>query len=194
MFNSLLLLLSPQTAWNRVAAGKAGYLSLILLVLLPMAAGSIWFEGYGLNKWGDQQGALDRQMTVKVERIERYQIAQAVSATVLFIGGAFLLQHLAHSFNFYPPFKESFTLSVYGWSPYLWARCLDAYPAAPTWACWLAGAVLSMRCLYLGVGLILKPDQTKGFGVFMMATFLGAMLSALGHFIAISILNGRLWK
>ena len=194
MLNSILLLLAPQTAWNRIANGKPSLVGLVLLVLLPLAIGSIWFEGYALKRWGDRQGELNRQMVVDEQRIQRYQIAQGVSALVLFAAGAYLLQHLAHSFNFYPPFKESFTLAVYGWSPYLWFHVLDAHPGASTWVCWFLGAVASMRCLYLGVALVLKPDQTKGFGVYMMASFLGAMLSALGHFVAISILNGRLWR
>lgn len=194
MFNALLLLFAPQTAWNRIASGKSNLFGVVLLLLLPLIAGSVWFEGYGLKRWGDKQGEIERQMTVDAQRVERYQIAQATSAVVMFVLGAFVLQHLAHSFNFYPPLKESFTLAAYGWSPYLFFRCLDAHPSMPTWFCWMLGAVASLRCLYHGVALVLKPDQTKGFGVYMMAVFLGAMLSALGHFVAVSILNGRLWR
>ena len=46
--------------------------------------------------------------------------------------------------------------------------------------------------LYHGVAVLLKPEQTKGFGLFLFAFVLITFLSALGHLMGQLVLQGRL--
>jgi len=192
MLNAIMLLLSPVGAWNRIAKSRAHPLAVFLLTLLPLLAGAVWVEGYGIARWGTHQGELSRILTVETSRIQKYQAAQAVLLIMTFIGGGFMIRVIAHSFHFFPSFQQSFTLAVYGWSPFLFVRILDAHPAIASWGCWILGAVFSVRALYHGVGIVLQPDQTKGFGMFLVASLLGTMLTGLTHFLAQAVLSGRI--
>ena len=61
-------------------------------------------------------------------------------------------------------------------SPILLARFLDAVPALNTWLLGL-GALLSISVLYHGIRLVLRPDQTKGFGIYLVSAII-VILSA----------------
>jgi uncharacterized membrane protein YecN with MAPEG domain len=61
-----------------------------------------------------------------------------------------------------------------------------------TWLCWIIGAIVAVHVLYYGVGLIFQPDQTKGFGVFLMCAIVVLSLGGLAHFVALALLRRQM--
>ena len=102
-------------------------------------------------------------------------------------------------FNNHPPLERTHTLPevkdtvmAYGFGPIILARILDGFPQLNTWVCWAIGAVGSVSVLYHGIGMILRPDQTKGFGLYLMAIIIVVLMSGLAHFAAVSVLHGKI--
>lgn len=191
MLNAIILLLAPVQAWNRVAKARSHFLSVLFLMLLPLIALCLWVEGFGIAKWGTTHGELSRTLTVESSRILKYQASQAILLVLSFFIGGAMMKVISNSVHFFPSFQQSFTLVAYGWSPFVLMRLLDAHPSFASWGCWILGAVFSVRSLYHGVGIVLQPDQTKGFGLFLVASLLGIMMTGLAHFLSLSVLSGR---
>jgi hypothetical protein len=105
---------------------------------------------------------------------------------------ALVLTWVAASFQLHNSFGQCFTLMAYGFSPILLGRYLDAIPALNTWVCWSIGVFVALSVLYHGVGHALKPEQTKGFGLYLLSIMLVVASSALSHFTARAILLGRI--
>jgi hypothetical protein len=44
------------------------------------------------------------------------------------------------------------------------------------------------------VGMVLRPDQTKGFGLYLIAIIIIVLVSALAHFAAVAVLHGKVFR
>jgi hypothetical protein len=56
------------------------------------------------------------------------------------------------------------------------------------------GALLAASILYHGVGLVLKPEQTKGFGLYLVSAMIVVFSSGVIHAIAGAVLRGKIWR
>ena len=54
----------------------------------------------------------------------------------------------------------------------------------------LIGITLSASALYMAIPLVLQPDQTKAFGIFIFSILMLVVLSAFSHWIVVSRLAG----
>ena len=117
-----------------------------------------------------------------------------MASLVVILAGSFLLKSVAQSFGVLCTFGGCFVLMACGFMPIFLLRVLDGIPQVNTWICWGIGAALSLRILYHGVALWLKPEQTKGFGVFLVSIVYTFVLSGLVHFAAIQVLHGKLLR
>jgi hypothetical protein len=151
-------------------------------------------EGCGLVNLGlmrsDFAGATP--LRLEPELAQRYEyIRLGVDLGLLFLG-AVILNWIGQSFDVVAGFNSAFTVVSYSLGPIYLAHALDGVPQINTWLCWGIGAVLMLRLLYHGVGAVMKPDQTKGFGLFMCCAVVLLILTGLAHFMLLVILERKL--
>jgi hypothetical protein len=194
MLRALSLLFSPSKTWERMALKPPHAVTIILVSLLPLIVITFGIEGYGLLTLGESVGGIGRQLQLSMERVIRYEAFYAVASIVVIFEGTFLMKSVAESFGVITSFGGCFVLMACGFTPLFLMRIPDGVPQINTWICWAVGAVLAVRILYHGVALWLKPEQTKGFGLFLVSIVYTFVLSGLVHFAAVQVLHGRLLK
>ena len=193
MFRALSLLWSPEEEWQKAALKPPHVVVVLLISLLPLMAATLAVEGYALAKYGEIFGDIGRR-PVSVHRAIKYEVFYGIGSLVVIFIGAKLLQNVGLSFNLTSSYTVCFILVAFGYSPIFLGRLLDAVPKINTWICWAVGVALSLRILYHGVAWWLKPEQTKGFGLFLVSFVYILVLSALVHFASIQVLQGKFLK
>jgi predicted tellurium resistance membrane protein TerC len=194
MIKVLLLILSPFKTWEKIAEKNRGFLAVSILFVLPLIFIAAAGEGYGLLRWGEKRGEFAHISKVTRELALRYEIVQIALALIILFVGAQLLLSVARSFQLNATFSQAYSTVAYGFSPLFAVQLLDGIPMVNTWICWGLGAILSMTVLYHGVALMLKPDQTKGFGIYLTTVIFMLIFSGLAHFVAWSVLQEKLLK
>jgi hypothetical protein len=194
MITAFQLILTPFKAWGKINSAQWGVFKIFLLFLVPLLVLTVGLEGLALSQWGEPRGELGFIVKVSRDLAIRYSAAQlALLMTSIFLGAKFL-QWITHSFQVYTSYKQCFTLMAYGFSPIILLRLIDAIPKVNTWVCWGLGALLSIAVLYQGVGLILRPEQTKGFGLYLVSVIIVVLSGGLSHFVAVAILHGKILR
>ncbi len=165
----------------------------LLFSVLPLMILTFTVEGFSLIKYGEVFRDLAPRAVSPVRAIKYVVFYGVASLAVVFLG-AKLLQNMGKSFNLFANYSLCFILIVFGYTPIFLVRLIDALPQINTWIPWTVGVALSFRILYHGVALWLKPEQTKGFGLFLVSFVYVLVLSALVHFTSIQVLQGRFLK
>jgi hypothetical protein len=129
---------------------------------------------------------------VELGLVERYAAARLVLDLIVLFFGAKFLQSVVESFGMRIPFARVFAVAAYSLGPYYLAHALDGIPQLNTWVCWAIGMALTLQLLYHGVALVLRPDQSKGFGAFVGCATVMLFVSAVAHTIGVAVLNGKL--
>jgi hypothetical protein len=191
MIKTIQLLVFPFQTWQRIALSNSGAVAVLFVYFIPLLFLTLFLECLGLMRWGMAAGEFGRTTFLSSEMAQRYGVAQFLLSLAVLVVSAKLLQLVMHSFNLQNSFRHCFTVYAYGFSPILVMRMAHGLPMLNTWICWGIGAALSMGILYHGIGQVLRPDQTKGLGVFMMATMILLALSGLAQFISLGFLHGR---
>lgn len=186
------MIVSPFKAWGRVTTARPGYVQILALYLIPLTLLGVAVEGYSLSKWGEKRGEFEYALKVPAQSAFRYSIAQFILLLASVSIGAKCLQWVTLSFQVQTNYLSCFTLMAYGFGPILLSRFVDALPALPSWICWGLGGVMSISVLYHGVGLALRPEQTKGFGLYVVSVIIVILFSLLSHLVAMSVLRGKL--
>ncbi|HTG43428.1 MAG TPA: YIP1 family protein [Verrucomicrobiae bacterium] len=194
MVRALSLLFAPDKTWERMALKPPNIAFIVLVSLLPLMAVTLAVEGYGLLHLGEVNGGIGKQLQLSEERVIRYAVFYAAASLLVIVAGSLLLKSVAESFGVNTSFTSSFVLIGCGFMPIFLLRIADGIPQVNTWICWAIGAALAVRILYHGVALWLKPEQTKGFGLFLVSVVYTAVLSGLVHFAAIQVLHGKLLR
>lgn len=191
MFKVVQLVFSPAATWEKIAAEARGVVETLLLSLLPIMLLATALEAWSLIRFGERRD-LGHVVRITEQVAFRYGLTQlAAGFAVIFIGTKFLAS-VASSFHLQATYQQCFTTVAYGFCPLFLGQAIDAIPALPTWISWAIGAVLSVAVLYHGVALVLKPDQTKGFGLYILTSIFGLMLSAFAHFVSVSVLHDKI--
>jgi len=189
MIDAVQVVFAPGAAWQRIALARPGVLKVWLVGLVPLLVVVSAVEGYALMHWGNKFGEHAPRLLPE-GLVIRYEATYFLLALLLVFVGAGLVQRIATSSEVSTTYGDCFATVVLGLSPIFLARCLDAAPSLNTWICWGIGALLAWRSLYHGVALMLKPDHTKGFGLYLLSTLVLLLLSGLIHFVAVSVLQG----
>lgn len=192
MIESIQLIFAPFQAWEKITASRRGFVRILALYLLPLMIGGVALESYSLVRWGETRGEIEYRVKVPEQTAIRYGAAQFTLLLASIVLGAKFLQSVSASFQVQCSFLQCFTLMAYAFCPILLARYLDAIPGLNTWVCWSLGVLVGLSVLYHGVALTLKPEQTKGFGLFLVSLILVLLSSGLSHFIALAVLQGKL--
>jgi hypothetical protein len=192
MIKAIQLIFFPFKTWERIAEAGHSIFYILLAAVAPMLAIGLGLERAALIRWGDRMGEFGHVTHISPELATKYSAAQCL----LILFGIFVIsivvQLVAQSFQMRVTYKQCFTLVAYGYTGIILSRVIDALPFLPTWVCWALGTLLSLSLLYHGVGLVLKPEQTKGFGMYLITMILFILFGGLSHFIALSVLDGRI--
>jgi uncharacterized membrane protein YecN with MAPEG domain len=190
MIKALQLLFTPVPTWERIALAQRGVGFVLFLYFIPAVLISVGAHGFTLVQWG-QRGSYGG--VVRWAPLPALQYVAVVSMLLLIAAllSAYILQVIATSVQVRVGFQQCFTTLAYSYGPLLLLRMLDILPMTPTWICWAAGAMLTASALYHGVAMVMKPEQTKGFGLFLVALLVTLLLSGLTHLVAVNILSGR---
>lgn len=191
MIEALQLLFSPFQTWERITTARPNLARVLLLYLVPFLLLGIGLETASLMHWGEKRGTIAYWSKVSEETAIQYAAVQILSIIGSIFIGAKILQWIAHSFQVRNTYAQTLTLMAYGFSPIILARYLDALPIFHTWLAWGVGALVALSVLYHGVALALRPEQTKGFGLYLVSVLLVLLSSGLTHFAAVSVLHGR---
>lgn len=192
MMTALQLIFSPFAAWEKIAKAQRGVLQILLFFVFPLLLPGLALEGFALIRWGESRGEFGYVVKVSQELSIVYVTSEFVLLMASIFIGAKCLHWITHSFQVQIPFTPCFTLMAYGFGPIYLTRYFDALPALSTWACWTLGTLLSASALYHGVALALKPEQTKGFGLYLVSLIITVLASGLSHFVALAILHGKI--
>ena len=193
MIKAILLIFAPGSTWTRISEAKRGVLTVLLLNPVPLILLACGAEAYGLLKLGlfESDFARAKPLPVAWSLVLKYQeVRLACDLVVLFLG-AQIFYWLDHSLNSRARYQLSFTVMAYSMGPTFLMRALDGIPWLNTWLCWGVGILLAMHLLYHGVALVLQPDQTKGFGLFLVSSLVLALLSLTAQILGLFVLHGR---
>lgn len=194
MLRALNLVFNPDKEWEKMALSPPHILVVMLLSILPLILVTLGVEAYGLYRFGESMGNIEKLQAVPLIRILKYAGFYGAFSLVVILSGAWLLKSIGESFNLVAGYGGCLTLMAFGYSPIFLLRMADAIPGVSTWICWAIGAILSLRILYHGVAHWLKPEQTKGFGIFLVSLIYTMVLSGLVHFASVQVLRGKLLK
>jgi hypothetical protein len=193
MIRAFQMIFSPEGVWLKIAEKNRHMIFTLLLSTLPLIVGSLALEGYGLDRWGEPQDELSRAHFTN-EVIYKYLATHFVGDLFFLFVGSYFLLSVAHSFNARCTYSQTFNTLAIGASPIFLMHAPDGLPVLYTWLCWGIGFGLSIRALYHGVAVNLKPEQTKGFGLYIVSVFIVGFLSGLAHFISIQVLHGKMLR
>jgi hypothetical protein len=191
MITALQLIFSPFETWEKISTAQRSFFWILCVYLLPLLIVALGIEGYLLTQWGEKRGDFGL-ITVRTDLAVRYAAAYGVILLAGVFVSAKFLALASESFNVQTTYFQSFTVMAYGFGPIILARIVDGFPQVNTWVCWAVGAAGSISVLYHGIGMILRPDQTKGFGLYLMAIIIVVLMSGLAHFAAVSVLHGKI--
>lgn len=191
MIRAIQLVFAPAKAWTKIVQAKRGVLVTVLVSLLPLMLVSALAEGYALAHWGARQGSFDHHVIFSPEATIRFEMIQLGIGLAMVFGGAFLIQWMSDSFHLRPRFAQCFDLAAYGLSPIFLARLLHTIPALNIWILWAIGAFGCIYVLYQGIGIVLEPEQTKGFGLYLLTALVFTLLSGIAQLTVLAVLQGR---
>jgi hypothetical protein len=191
MIRAFQMIFSPEGAWPKIAEKNRHMIFILFLSTLPLILGCLAVEGLGLERLGEPIGELGRTNVERTLVLKYLGIHLAGDLTFLFLG-AYFMMGVARSFNTRTTYSQAFCTLAIGSSPIFLMHAVDGLPAIYTWLCWGIGMGLAIRALYHGVAVYLKPEQTKGFGLYIVSVFIIGFLSGLAHFIAVQVLHGKM--
>lgn len=192
MITAFQLIFSPFETWEKITTAQRGFLWVLFVYLLPLLIVCVGVEGFLLNRWGEKRGDFGFVIQVPVTLALRYAVAYLVVLVAAVFVSAKFLGIASQSFEARTTYFQCLTVMAYGYGPIALARMLDGFPQLNTWVCWAMGAVASVSVLYHGIGMVLRPDQTKGFGLYLMTIIIVVLMSALAHFAALSVLHRQM--
>src|SRR5438445_2955591 len=171
MIKALLLIFEPIATWERIWRARRGCAFILLMYLLPTLVLISAAEGYGLYHWGKSRELGPRKF---------YSIGEAVifefAQFLLYLGVVFigtkLIKSIGETFHGRHTFTQAFATVVYGLSPLFLLHLLDGLKDISPWVSWSVGIVLSIAVLYHGVPLMMEPDPSHAFGLYLMGSLL----------------------
>ena len=142
--------------------------------------------------WGLRRGEFGRQSAVLLEPALYYVGTQAVLSLVCVGVGTWVLFAIAQNFHVRTTGALCFVTTALSLCPVFFVRCFAGLPALNLWIWWALGVLLCARSLYHAVALMLKPEQSKGFGLLMMGVLVIVPLTGVAQFLATYVLHMRL--
>lgn len=184
MLRALLLLLIPQSTWQKISASQWNVWVIFLISFIPLLLLTTAIEGLGMSRLGTSVSDFDRTIPISKEQAIYFQIVQLSLTLMVLLLGTKLVLWVCDGFHSPTTFHQAFTLTAYGITPLLWLRIIDGHPQMPTWICFALGSAGVFFILYHGIAFVLKPDTSVGFGLYLICSFVLVLLAGLAHFVA----------
>lgn len=193
MIRAIQLVFAPALAWGKIVRANRGVLTILAISLLPLLIITAAAEGWSAMNWGIQRGPFSAYTKLNQETALSFEVFQVLLSIALVFLVAYLVKWICEGFHFGVPFQRCFMIAAYGLSPVFLARFINAIPSVNPWVGWILGICLSIYILYQGVAIVLEPEQTKGFGIYIMTTMIFVAMSGLCQFLLMSYLNKRIY-
>lgn len=184
MIRVFQLFFLPTTAWEKIALGRQKIMTAALVYLVPFILVTVLLDGYALDLWGMRQITGGAATHYELPAIIRFEWIHAVILLAMVLAGAVLVLWLAQSFQVQSSFPICFNLAVFGFMPVFIAHMLHILPFLNTWICAGLGGLGCAYVLYQGVGAVLQPEQTKGFGLYILCVVTYVFLTAMELMLA----------
>jgi hypothetical protein len=192
MFRALQMLAAPMQAWQAVVAANRGFAWGLFCVLLPFMILGISIENAGILKFGEKRGEFAKVAQISKQVVVKHAIVETVAGLLVALVAAKLIAHVGSGMNLYVGYGRIFAVVACAMMPFYLLKIPDGHPFFPTWVCFAVGAALCCAILYHGVGLGLQPEQTKGFGLFMLTLMIVVALAGVAHLLSVVTLDGKL--
>lgn len=189
MIRVFQLFFLPGAAWEKIALGRQKFLMTALLYLAPLLVVTVLADGYSLHLWGMRDVSGGAATNYDLAAIWRFELIHAGILLAMVLSGAVIVQWLAESFQVQTDFATCFNLAVFGFTPVFIAHMLSIAPFLNNWITTGLGMLGCAYVLYQGVGAVLQPDQTKGFGIYILCVITFVLLTAMEFMLGLMALR-----
>lgn len=176
----------------KIGEAKRGVVWNLLTELLPLLGVTCAAEAFGLMRWGARTGRMTQVLQLPLEEAIKVELTRLAISIILVFAAALFARWVSDGFGFRPPFKACFTLAVFGLAPYFILHMGFCLPALNEWVGPALGALGCVFFLYQGVGAVLQPPQTQGFGLYVLSALVFAMFCLVDHLVLLMMLQGRI--
>lgn len=190
MIKVFFLIFEPRVAWERIALAQRGFAFILGVQLLPMIVLATVAEGWGLSRWGKWQSKFQTFREFSNREIITLEVIQGLLFLAMVLLCALLLLRITQTFQNRNNYLQAFTTMAYSCSPLFLARVLDAGPMVHPATAWVIGIVLAFWVLYQGIPLVMQPDPTHAFGVYLSSMFVIILTSGLARVFTAMYLLG----
>jgi Yip1 domain len=180
MIKVFFLIFEPRVAWEKIALARRNFSFVFCLYLLPLVLVTSAAEGWGLLHWGKWQPRFEKlRADFTLNDVLCFEAVQTILLLLMVLLGALILLKASQTFYNRSKFIEAFTVMTYGASPLFLTHLMDAGPNVNPWAAWTLGILLAVWILYQGVPLVMQPDPTNAFGLYLSAAIVLILTSGL---------------
>jgi hypothetical protein len=191
MIKALFLIFEPVTAWSRVLEARRSVLFIFATYLLPMLLLVAVTGGFGLTHGGKWQPGIGQYKKFTVGEAVVYETGELLLMLVVIAVCAHLIKLMGETFNGRHTYAQAFTVMIYGLSPMFLARLLDALPSANLWLTWIIGILLTVKILYHGLPIIMRPEPSHALGLYFMSSLLIVAITGLERLAMFLALSGK---
>jgi len=191
MIKVFFLIFESGAAWIRIAEARRNLIFIFIFYLLPMMVIVAAAEGFGLMHWGTAQvnSGIIKKLTANEAVV--YETAQSLLTLLIIAVCACLIKSFAETFHSRHDHTQSFTVVIYGLSPFFLLRLLDMFQAFNPWLTWGIGMMLTLKILYNGVPCVMLTDPTHALGLYFMSSLVIIVLTGTERFFTGWYLTGH---
>ncbi len=192
MIKAILLIFDPGNTWEGIVKAKKSFGFVLAFYLVPLLILSAAGEAFGLHYYYSKRTGTAHVPEITEKFAVMYGAVQFVAGLVVVFAGAGMIQSIAGTFHGRHRYAQSFKLTAYALSPLFLLRLADAFHGVNPWISFGIGIVLSLGTLYHGLPRVLDPDPPNAFGLYLVSSFVLAMLAGLARYITLLILHGKI--
>ena len=190
MIKVFFLIFEPSAAWEKIALAQRSIVFILATNLLPLLLLVTAVEGWGLQTKGKWQPPFQKFKEFTPNEVMGFEVVQFVLFLAVVFISALLILRVSQTFHQRQNYREAFTVTVYGLSPLLLLRLLDAAASMNPGVPWAIGVVLSVWILYQGLPRIMMPDPTHAFGLYLSSALVIVLTTGLTRLITAMYLLG----
>jgi hypothetical protein len=191
MIKVFFLIFEPGVGWTKIAQARRGFAFIFITYLLPFLLLVTGLEGWSLEKWGKWQPKFQQINHFPPHTVYAYEGIQFFLLLGMVLISALLVLRICQTFHGRNSYLQAFTLTAYAFSPIFLLRLLDVSPSMNPWATWVVGIGLTIWILYQGIPLVLQPDPTHAFGLYLSTIFVIVLTSGTVRLITGMFLLGQ---
>ncbi len=178
LINGLLLMFTPQKAWQNIAAANPGAVQVLLTHTIPFAVipALCWY--IGVTQYGWDVAGETMRLTPESALPMCVMFFFACVGGVIFL--ALMVQWMSTTYGDKASFSQGATLISFTATPFFIAGVLGLYPVL--WLDITLGVAVACYCIYLlyaGVAPVMHVAQERGF-LYASAVFAVALVSFVG--------------